>query len=424
MRLDEAKAWWRRRLHDRDHLAPRPLLPRLAALVERAPRWLPAGKWRMVLAGPAVAGLWLLAYWQANVPGADSQQLGLVTALATIPLLASRQRPLLAWAPVTLGVSILAGSHPVLPIGAVIGLLVALYSIGVRSSRLVAIGAGVLSGLALLPMIGNDQRVGVPLPLPLTVSLIVAVLALADQVGTRRLTERALAERAEEYRMEQARRAVLEERSRIARELHDVVAHHMSMVAVQAETAPYRIQGLPEAGLRDFATIGQTAREALTEMRRLLGVLRSDDETPERVPQPGLAHLDELVEVARGAGLPVRTTVQGQHRPLPAGVELSAYRIVQEALSNAGQHAEGVRLVDVVVAYEPDRLLVTVTDDGHGRAGPPGPPGHGLVGMSERVAMLGGTITAGPGPDGGFQVAAVLPVPPVPPVAPSDGEPS
>ncbi len=291
-----------------------------------------------------------------------------------------------------------------------VSLLVALYTIGVRCGRVVSTGAGVLSGLALLPMVGNEFRNSVPLPLPLALSLVVAVLALADQVGTRRLTEQALADAAEASRREQARRAVLEERSRIARELHDVVAHHMSMVAVQAETAPYRISGLPEEGVRDFAAIGETAREALNEMRRLLGVLRSDADPAERAPQPGLGHLGELVDGARGAGLPATMTVTGEPRPLPAGVELSAYRIVQEALSNAARHAAGAATVDVEVSYEPDRLLVSVTDDGPGPAGPPGPDAHGLLGMSERVAMLGGTFRAGPGPAGGFRVAAELPI--------------
>jgi signal transduction histidine kinase len=254
------------------------------------------------------------------------------------------------------------------------------------------------------------------------VSLIVATLALADQVSSRRLTEEALAEQVERRRQEQARRAVLEERSRIARELHDVVAHHMSMVAVQAETAPYRIKGLPDDGLRDFAAIGETARAALVEMRRLLGVLRSDA-GPEREPQPGLGHLADLVDGARKAGLPVRLAVDGQARPLPAGVELSAYRIVQEALSNAGRHARDAGRVDVEVRFEPERLTVTVTDDGsaaipaarRGGSGGPGPGGrwgHGLLGMSERVTMLGGTLEAGAEEAGGFRVRAVMPVRP------------
>jgi signal transduction histidine kinase len=195
-----------------------------------------------------------------------------------------------------------------------------------------------------------------------------------------------------------------------------VVAHHMSMVAVQAETAPYRIKDLPDDGLRDFAAIGETARAALAEMRRLLGVLRSDA-GPEREPQPGLGHLADLVDGARKAGLPVELAVHGRARPLPAGVELSAYRIVQEALSNAGRHARDASRVAVEVSFEPERLTVTVTDDGHAAAARlPGDPGerwgHGLLGMSERVTMLGGTLEAGPGAAGGFRVRAVMPVRP------------
>jgi signal transduction histidine kinase len=418
--LERARAWWRRERHAIPEPRPRPVqrrehgpvLPAVAAFVDRAEAAVPPGRWRALLLGPVVGLLWFATSYQAlrGVPDGAVDPVALVTGLTTVPLLARRRAPLWSWLVIAVGVAILSGAHPVLPAGAVISLLVALYTIGVRCGRVISTGAGVLSGLALLPMVGNEFRSGVPLPLPLTLSLVVAVLALADQVGTRRLTEQALADAAEASRREQARRAVLEERSRIARELHDVVAHHMSMVAVQAETAPYRLSGLPEEGVRDFAAIGETAREALNEMRRLLGVLRSDAEPAERAPQPGLGHLGELVDGARGAGLPATMTVTGEPRPLPAGVELSAYRIVQEALSNAARHAAGAATVGVEVGYEPDRLLVSVTDDGPGPARPPGPDAHGLLGMSERVAMLGGSFEAGPGPDGGFRVSATLPI--------------
>jgi signal transduction histidine kinase len=392
--------------------------PWLEAAGSRGRALVPSRRWRALLLGPVVGGLWLAAYQQVLawhgplVP--DRAASGLVTALATLPLLGRARVPLTAWAAVTCGVAILAASWPVLPLGAVVALLAAVYTVGVRYSRLVALGAGMISTLALLLMLGNGYRHGVPLPMPLVVSLIVATLAVADQVSSRRLTEEALAEQVERHRQEQARRAVLEERSRIARELHDVVAHHMSMVAVQAETAPYRIQGLPDDGVRDFAAIGETARAALAEMRRLLGVLRSDA-GPEREPQPGLGHLAELVDGARKAGLPVELAVHGQARPLPAGVELSAYRIVQEALSNAGRHARDASRVDVEVRFEPERLTVTVTDDGRAAprgGGPGGRWGHGLLGMSERVTMLGGSLAAGPRPAGGFRVQAVMPVRP------------
>ena len=371
--------------------------------------------WWAVLAGPACALLWLAAYGQVDAFGIrsqDSASIGLVTGLATMPLLLRRRSPVLALAVVAGAVAILCGTAPVLPVGAVVALLVAVYTVGARSSRLLALAGGVVAGLSVLPLLGNQLRQGVPVPLPLTVSLILGALALGDQVSIRRRTEVALAAEADQRRREQARRAVLEERSRIARELHDVVAHHMSMVAVQAETAPYRIPDLPEAGKRDFAAIGATAREALTEMRRLLGVLRSEREVAELTPQPGLADLGELVEVAKGAGLPVHLRVDTGGAQLPAGVELSAYRIVQEALSNAGQHAQAVGSVEVSVVAEAGRLLVSVTDDGRAGAGATVATGHGLLGMSERVAMLGGTLRAGPLPGGGFQVAAELPIDP------------
>jgi hypothetical protein len=327
--LERARAWWRRERHAIPEPRPRPVqrrehgpvLPAVAAFVDRAEAAVPPGRWRALLLGPVVGLLWFATSYQAlrGVPDGAVDPVALVTGLATVPLLARRRAPLWSWLVIAVGVAILSGAHPVLPAGAVISLLVALYTIGVRCGRVISTGAGVLSGLALLPMVGNEFRSGVPLPLPLTLSLVVAVLALADQVGTRRLTEQALADAAEASRREQARRAVLEERSRIARELHDVVAHHMSMVAVQAETAPYRLSGLPEEGVRDFAAIGETAREALNEMRRLLGVLRSDAEPAERAPQPGLGHLGELVDGARGAGLPATNDRDRGAAPAPGG---------------------------------------------------------------------------------------------------------
>jgi signal transduction histidine kinase len=389
--------------------------------------------WRALLAAPLAAALWALAILQvAGVRGVVPAfgAVGLVTGMHTMPLVWSRRYPLAAWAPVTLAASIMLGSFPVWPLACVAAMLAALYMVGVHSDRRTGLAATVISVAAILPMLGNRSFAATPALLPLIVLGFVAVLAFANNVKTRRAAEHALAEREEEHRQEQARRALLEERSRIARELHDVVAHHMSMIAVQAETAPYRIDGLPEAGARDFAAISATAREALTEMRRLLGVLRSESAEVDRAPQPGLERLGELVDGARKAGLPVRLEVHGPPRPLPTGVDLSAYRIVQEALSNAGRHARGSN-VEVEVSYGKDRVEVTVTDDGHGaatardgraaqRGSAPqrggagdGPArGHGLLGMSERVAMLGGSLQAGPLPQGGFQVHASLPVEP------------
>jgi signal transduction histidine kinase len=201
------------------------------------------------------------------------------------------------------------------------------------------------------------------------------------------------------------------ERARIARELHDVVAHHISLIAVQAETARLTTPGMPPDGARRLAAIGDTARSALTEMRRLLGVLREDAGTePTRMPQPGLEQLNELIDDARDTvGRSTRLIVRGPVAPLDPGIELTAYRIVQEALTNARRHAPG-SAVDVELHYAADSLRLCVRDNG------PGPPvddtddaGHGLLGMRERAAMVGGTLSAGPGPFGGFRIDVVLP---------------
>jgi signal transduction histidine kinase len=204
---------------------------------------------------------------------------------------------------------------------------------------------------------------------------------------------------------------VLEERSRIARELHDVVAHHMSVIAIQAEAAPYRVPDPPKELTSSFADIRANALQALAELRRVLGVLRAERDDDQAAPQPTLGGLGELVAGARGAGLAVETAVGGTPRPLPTGVEVSAYRIVQEALSNAMRHAPGSR-VRVELAYTPAALRLCVVN-GPPRAAAstlPG-PGHGLLGMRERAAMLGGELTAAPTAGGGYAVTAVLPLP-------------
>ncbi|MBX6387877.1 MAG: sensor histidine kinase [Frankia sp.] len=202
------------------------------------------------------------------------------------------------------------------------------------------------------------------------------------------------------------------ERVRIARELHDVVAHHLSMISVQADAARLTTPGMPDLGARRLAAIGDTARAALTEMRRLVGVLREDaPESESRLPQPGLAELTALVDEARAAtGSSMRLIVSGPVAALDPGVQLTTYRIVQEALTNARRHAPGAA-VDVVLHYDVDTLRVRVRDNGPAGAGPatPGRTGHGLVGMRERVAMLGGTLHAGPAPGCGFLVEADLP---------------
>jgi signal transduction histidine kinase len=238
-----------------------------------------------------------------------------------------------------------------------------------------------------------------------------AVAVAVDSAGSRLRAQRALATQTERTEAERARRAVLEERTRIARELHDVVAHHMSLIAVRAETAPYRITGLSEPARAEFGALSEVAREALAEMRRLLGVLRHD-QAAALAPQPQLADLPALIDAARGAGVSVELSAAPAVGRVPPGVGVCAYRIVQESLSNASQHAPGAA-VTVSVGQEAGAVLLRVANGPGGAAGPPEDghgPGHGLTGMRERVALLGGSLSAGPAPDGGFVVSAVLPV--------------
>jgi signal transduction histidine kinase len=248
---------------------------------------------------------------------------------------------------------------------------------------------------------------------------LVGAWVLGDRARVQRALAAELAERAarlERERAAEARRAVAEERTRIARELHDVVAHHVSMMVVQAEAGPVAVEGDPARAAGAFEAIAATGRQALVEMRRLLGVLRGDgdrDQTPSLAPQPGLADVGSLVEQVGRAGLRVELVVEGTEAPLPAGVDLSAYRIVQEALTNAVKHA-GPGRARVLVRYGEHDLEVHVRDEG-GR-GPAlarpadGRAGQGLVGMRERVNLFGGELHAGPGPDGGFTVDARLPL--------------
>ncbi|MFF7970742.1 histidine kinase [Streptomyces sp. NPDC007905] len=266
--------------------------------------------------------------------------------------------------------------------------------------------------------------------------LSAVVVLLGTALRGRREARAELVEQTTLTAEERARRTLLEERSRIARELHDVVAHHMSVISIQAQVAPHLVEDPSEELIENLAGIRQNALEALTELRRVLGVLRSENpEDPYGLgdpgtgaapdaPQPTLDRLDALIENTRAAGLDVTTEVTGRARPYAPGVELSAYRIVQEALSNALRHAPGSR-VRVEVAHLPDGLRLAVTNS---RPRHPVPPsqgaGHGLLGMRERATMLGGHVTATRAPHGGFTVSAFLPRDGTPPTLPADPSPT
>ncbi|MFJ4713100.1 sensor histidine kinase [Streptomyces sp. NPDC088785] len=239
------------------------------------------------------------------------------------------------------------------------------------------------------------------------------VLALVVLIQANRTTKRQVVAERTVTAVERDRRTLLEERTTIARELHDVVAHHMSVVAIQAEAAPYRVENPPPELAQAFATIRENAVAALTELRRVLGVVRVDSAayaTAPDAPQPTLADLGRLLENVREAGLTVTRTVTGAVRELPPGVELSAYRIVQEALSNTLRHAPGAEAA-VEVSYVLGGLgLRVVNGPPTGLVKPSPGAGHGITGMRERVSMLSGEMTAGPSADGGYEITVFVPV--------------
>jgi signal transduction histidine kinase len=235
--------------------------------------------------------------------------------------------------------------------------------------------------------------------------VMLAVMLLVRRVVGDRERRVKLAERERDVA---AREAVVEERARIARELHDAIAHNVSMIVVQAGAERCVLNGEHESTREVLQTIEQIGRGALTEMRRLVGMLRSDT-TDSLSPQPGLADLPTLVTQVREAGLPVELHVDGERRELPVGIELSAYRIVQEALTNALKHAGNAHAA-VNVRYSVDSLELEIVDDGAGALAPVSGGGHGLVGMRERVALYGGRLDAGRAQDGGFAVRVLLPI--------------
>ncbi len=230
------------------------------------------------------------------------------------------------------------------------------------------------------------------------------MLGIAFGARTRRL--QAAEARAQRLELEQ-REAVVVERARIARELHDVIAHSVSVMTVQAGAAEEMLKRDPARALEPVRAVQETGRQALVEMKRLVGMLREDDDEIGLAPQPGLADLDRLVKQVREAGLPVEVRIEGEPRTLPLGVDLSAYRVVQEALTNALKHA-GSATATVTVRYGERDVTIEVADDGAGSDKKDG--GHGLVGMRERIGVFGGTFAAGPRDTGGFAVSARLPL--------------
>ncbi|MFI7384928.1 sensor histidine kinase [Streptomyces sp. NPDC049813] len=356
--------------------------------------------------------------------GVNGGLAGAIAVAQAAPLLLAVSRPLTAWY-LTITADVL-GTLPLFQGDAhhpspwtpmiVVGYVVLCIVLALRENRRTLISIWLVTVVVSIVLgsfrDASSQDTGV-----LLIVLSGGVLLLGALVRERGETQRKLVEQETISDAERTRRTLLEERTRIARELHDVVAHHMSVITVQAESAPYRIQGLTEETRAEFESIAAGARGSLTEMRRLLAVLRSEGAEGDLVPQPGLAHLAQLVEATVRGGVPAELSypelaLVGELADLSPAVDLSAYRIVQEALANVVRHAPGAR-TQISIGLDEDALLVVVVN---GPAADPVSPiestgtGHGLIGMRERVRLLGGTLDVGPLPAGGFRVAARLPL--------------
>jgi signal transduction histidine kinase len=296
----------------------------------------------------------------------------------------------------------------------IITIPLAVYSMGVLLDRRAAlIGFGVSLGLVWIGVLVSAAPAADDFIF--TAVLVGGPFLVGRIVNARILLARELREKAtrlERGQQERAKLAVAEERARIAREMHDVVAHNLSVMVVQSSAARRMIDRNPERAHEALASVEHTGREALAEMRRMLDMLRGDDEDVALAPQPSIDELDGLLERARDAGLDVDLEVEGERRRVQSSVDLSCFRIVQEALSNTIKHADAEH-AHVHLRYGPREVEVDVTDDGRGvRPASNGSDGHGLVGMRERVAMLGGRLEAGYRADGGFGVRATLPLEP------------
>ncbi|MFW5416566.1 PspC domain-containing protein [Nocardiopsis sp. CNT-189] len=346
-------------------------------------------------------------------------------ALCALPLLLVPVAPLLGWRIAAGGLALTVllvgsdGSAPndlwPWPAAGLLVMAVLLYAVAAAHPGRVAGGAAAITvALCFAPA---PAVAATPFGQPLWISAVaVGVTVLGASVRGRRSAQRELARESELRRRDQERKAAAEERSRIARELHDVVSHHMSMIAIQAEAAPYKYPDLPPGAVETFDAVRDAARGALSEMRRVVGLLREQGEEAERAPQPGLERLADLVDGARQAGMRVDLEDRSAEAAAPDAVGRSAYRIVQEALSNAARHAHGAP-VRVRLAPEGGALEVCVSNGPAPDSGPSPraeedgrPDGHGLIGMRERAAVLGGTLEAGPRPGGGFRVRALLPL--------------
>ncbi|MFJ9667409.1 sensor histidine kinase [Streptomyces sp. NPDC101219] len=398
-------------------------MQRLYDFLRRHPTWVD-GFWAVILFGISVLG----GTVEPQEQGAVQQGLGIVVMLLLSLVVALRRRMPEQMLVLTAAVGVfqLITDVPTLP--ANFAMLVIVYTvaaIGARWASRFALTAGLCAApLAQLRWPNPDTSTAGNIALVIFQTVPFALAwVLGDSIRTRRAYFAQLEERAarlEKEREAQAKVAVAAERARIARELHDVVAHNVSVMVVQADGAAYVLDAAPDQAKKALETISSTGRQALAEMRRLLGVLRTGEhqEAGEYVPQPDVQQIEDLVEECRTSGLPVDFRVEGTPRPLPSGVELTAYRIVQEALTNTRKHGGPNTGASVRLVYFDDGLGLLVEDDGKGaphelyEEGGLDGQGHGLIGMRERVGMVGGTLDAGPRPGGGFRISALLPLKP------------
>jgi signal transduction histidine kinase len=307
--------------------------------------------------------------------------------------------------PIVLG--LIPGEAALTPL---VALLVAVYSVARHAPTRSALLGG---AIALAASLASDLHLARPSAgdFGFTVILISWPWFAGFALRGREIATTALAQRAallEAERDAQARAAVVEERARIARELHDIIAHSVSVMVVQAGAAEQVVARTPERAVTALQAIAETGRDALVDLRRLLGLLRQGEMPAALAPRPGVADLDTLIGQVRDAGLPVSMAVEGTGGPLPPGVDLTVYRVVQEALTNTLKHA-GPAHARVALRYRPDAVQVTVTDTGCGGDGGDG-SGHGITGMRERLALYGGDLTAGPGEPCGYRVDARIPL--------------
>ncbi|MDO8364547.1 MAG: sensor histidine kinase [Actinomycetota bacterium] len=382
----------------------------------RPARWLrvhpQAADWLLAGVLAAISATFHLTYHEAGM--AEASVLGVLLSLgATLPVGMRRRWPvqvLLVVAGVQLWMEAVNAGGP-----GWMGVLVATYTLGAyrRGRVLWRLSGAILTVVVAFIVLGVVHGDAPWQALVSTPVIFVSSIVFGDNVRRRRdraieLAERA--ERAERERLMLAHQHVQEERARIARELHDVVAHSVSLMVIQAAAARRQLAADPARADAALATVEDTGRTAMQEMRRILGVLREPQAVADLTPQPGLAGIAELAGAAHD--LHVRTRTEGDFGDVPTGVELSAYRIVQEALTNVRRHAGPVQHVDVSVVRSNGSLTVEVCDDGRGAAALPDAagPGFGLVGMRERVAAYDGQLAVGPRPGGGWRVRATFPV--------------